>query len=162
MTRGVVVAGIVLCAVPAPACKHSSPKSFHARALEICARYPEPVELGSAVRELRQLRPPPARRAAYRRWLVALDDLARVRERAWAVLDRDEVRLQAALRREKIRSNPTPAELQHPTALLERRARLPEWQAYGRDFEAMQRAVRPRERKVQRLTKRLQLQDCFR
>jgi hypothetical protein len=162
MTRGVVVAGIVLCAVPAPACKHSSPKSFHARALEICARYPEPVELSFAVRELRRLRPPPARSAVYRRWLVALDGLARVRDRGSTVLDRDQVRIQAALRREKIRSIPTRAELQHPTILLESLTPLPEWHAYVRDFEAVQRAVRTREREVVRLTTRLQLQDCFR
>jgi hypothetical protein len=155
MSRGAVVAGIVLCAVPAPACKHSAPKSFHARALEICARYPEPVELPFAVRELRRLQPPPARSAAYRRWLAALDGLARARDRGWTVLDRDEERLQAAVRRKKIQSKPTPA-------VLEALRPLPEWRAFERDFEAMQRAVRPREREVARLTRRLQLQDCFR
>jgi hypothetical protein len=184
MKRVVVAAGIVLCAVPASGCKHSSPKSFRARALEICARYrgqqkqldiSRDAELrkaitlmGAEVRDLRPLRPPPSQSATYRRWLGALDGLVAVLERERVVLNRDEARLDAALRREKVPTSKlkklTSAELMHPTELVlsQTLAPLPEWHAFVRDTNTIARESKGLVHQVVRLAKQLQLQDCLR
>jgi hypothetical protein len=180
MTRGVVLAaGIVLCGALAPGCKHSSPKSFHARAHEICAGYREKLKekrvsertelrqtidvLRSQVRDLRQLRPPPSESTTYRRWLAAFDLLAHDLEREDVVLRRDEARVLAALRREKLPTRKlTSDELRHPTeAILSRTlAPLPEWHAFVRDMNAILRESKPHWLAVMRLGRQLQLQDC--
>ena len=181
MTRGgVVVAGVVLCAVPAAGCKHSSSKSFHNRAEAICAHYRQQGQkhvsereeerqtiavLRSVLRDLRRLRPPPSQRVTYHRWLAAIDRLTRLLERERLVLDRDEARITAALRKEKVPRRPlTPAELKHPTSAILTRtlAPLPEWHAFVRDMNEIVREAMGPEREVVRLAKQLQLQDCLR
>jgi hypothetical protein len=177
VTRGVAIVGVVLCAVPAPGCKHSSSKSFHGRALDICARYRQkekhvtgPSELGqevvllrSELRDLRELRPPPSERATYRRWLAAVDGLAGALDRARVVLARDEAHVEAALRKKKFPTRKlTPAELEHPTEaiLTQTLGTLPEWRTFLRDMNQVLRAEKRPGLQVVLLGRRLRLQDC--
>ena len=94
-----------------------------------------------------------------------MDRLAQELERERVVLDRDEARLEAALRREKPPTRKlTPKELKHPTSAILTHALepLPEWHTFLRDASRIVRESKGLAPKLVRLGKQLGLQECVR